>query len=89
MKGCRNCKQWQALEKFLDRIDPATQDQKVEIGLCRRYAPHPLTPEPGPVGGEVGGEVDGEVSGAGSRWDTFWPRVASDDWCGEWDPKFD
>ncbi len=82
MKGCRNCKQWQALEEFLDRIDPATQDQKVEIGLCRRYAPHPLTPEPG-------GEVDGEVSGAGSRWDTFWPRVASDDWCGEWDPKFD
>jgi hypothetical protein len=86
MKGCRNCKQWQALEEFLDRIDPATQDQKVEIGLCRRYAPHPLTPEPD---GEVGGEVDGEVSGAGSRWDTFWPRVASDDWCGEWDPKFD
>ncbi len=85
MKGCRNCKLWQALEEFLDRIDPATQDQKVEIGLCRRYAPRPLTPEPGALGGEVGGEV----GSAEPRWDSFWPRVASDDWCGEWDPKFD
>ena len=77
MKGCRNCKLWQELEEFLDRIDPATQDQKVQIGLCRRYAPRPLTPEPS------------EVGGAEPRWDTFWPRVASDDWCGEWDPEFD
>ncbi len=76
MKGCRNCKQWQALEEFLDRIDPATQDQKAQIGLCKRYAPRPLTPEP-------------SAAGAEPRWDTFWPRVASDDWCGEWDPKFD
>ena len=45
MKGCRNCKCWQALEEFLDRIDAATQGQKAQIGLCKRYAPRPLTPK--------------------------------------------
>lgn len=79
MKGCRNCTTWQALEEFLDRIDPATQGQKVQIGLCKRYAPRPLTPETA-----IGG-----TGGAEARWNTFWPRVASDDWCGEWNPQFD
>ncbi len=87
MKGCRNCTQWQALEEFLDRIDPATQDTKVQIGLCRRYAPRPLTPEAG--AGDTGAAADGAADGEGSRWKTFWPRVDSDDWCGEWDPQFD
>lgn len=77
MKGCRNCTTWLALEEFLDRIDPATQGQKVQIGQCRRYAPKALTPEAATAGGGVAG------------WDTFWPRVASDDWCGEWNPQFD
>ncbi len=85
MKGCRTCSCWQALEEFLDRIDPATQGKKAQLGLCRRYAPRPLTPEPGP-GAAV---VDGEAGGAARRWNTFWPQVASDDWCGEWDPQFD
>ena len=79
MKGCRNCSCWQALEVFLDRIDPATQDKKVQVGLCKRYAPRPLTPEGGA----------GDANNAEPRWNTFWPRVASDDWCGEWDPQFD
>ncbi len=79
MKGCRNCKCWQALEEFLDRIDPATQDQKAQIGLCKRYAPRPLTPKIGAA----------DTADSEPRWDTFWPRVASDDWCGEWDPQFD
>ncbi len=79
MKGCPNCSCWQALEEFLDRIDPATQDQKAQIGLCKRYAPRPLTPERGA----------GDANGAEPRWNTFWPRTASDDWCGEWDPQFD
>jgi hypothetical protein len=76
MKGCRNCTNWQALDEFLDRIDPATRDQNAQIGLCRRYAPRPLTPD----------RLTGEAE---PRWDTFWPRVASDDWCGEWDPNID
>jgi len=83
MKGCRNCACWQALEEFLDRIDPATQGKKAQLGLCKRYAPRPLTP------GAGAGEVDGMVGGAAPRWSTFWPQVASDDWCGEWDPQFD
>ncbi len=76
MKGCRNCGNWQSLDEFLDRVDPATKNQKVQIGRCKRYAPRPLTPDGGPNGGEP-------------AWDSYWPRVASDDWCGEWDPQFD
>ncbi len=79
MKGCRNCACWQALEEFLDRIDPATQGKKAQLGLCKRYAPRPLTPEAGA----------GDTGAAEPRWSTFWPQVASDDWCGEWDPQFD
>ncbi len=76
MKGCRNCTNWQALDEFLDRIDPATRGQKTQMGRCRRYAPRPLTPD------SFAGDTE-------PRWDTFWPRVASDDWCGEWDPNID
>ena len=76
MKGCRNCVNWQALEEFLDRVDPATKDQKVQIGRCRRYAPRPLSPGAG-------------ANDAVPDQDSCWPRVASDDWCGEWDPQFD
>ena len=83
MKSCRTCACWQALEEFLDRIDPATQDKKAQVGLCKRYAPRPLTPESG------AGAMGGEANRAEPRWNAFWPRVASDDWCGEWDPQFD
>ena len=83
MKGCRNCTTWDALEEFLDRIDPATQGLKVQIWQCRRYAPRPLTPAAAANG------TGDDAGGAESRWTGFWPRVASDDWCGEWDPKLD
>ena len=76
MKGCRNCVHWQALEEFLDRLDPATKNQKAQVGRCKRYAPRP----PMPGAGANGAELDR---------DSCWPRVASDDWCGEWDPQFD
>ncbi len=76
MKGCRTCANWQALEEFLDRVDPATKDQKVHIGRCKRYAPHPLSPGAG-------------ANDAVPDQDSRWPRVVSDDWCGEWDPQFD
>ncbi len=79
MKGCRTCSCWQALDEFLDRIDPATQGMKVQLGRCKRYPPRPITPEAGPE----------DANGAERRWNTFWPQVTSDDWCGEWDPQFD
>lgn len=75
MKGCRNCRHWQAQEVHLDRIDPATAGQKVQVGACRRYAPHPR------IGGNDGGVPSGSET-------CPWPRVASDDWCGEWEPTF-
>ncbi len=50
MKGCRSCVNWHAMEEFLDRVDPATKDQKAQLGLCKRYAPRPLTPDAGPNG---------------------------------------
>ena len=61
MKGCRNCSCWQALEEFLDRIDPATQDKKAQLGLCKRYAPRPLTPEGG-AGETVLGDLPEQIS---------------------------
>ncbi len=87
MKGCRNYACWQALEEFLDRIDPATQGKKAQLGLCKRYAPRSLTPEAG--ASAVGGAMGGGMGAAEPRWRAFWPHVASDDWCGEWDPQFD
>ena len=71
MKGCRSCKGWQSREEFLDREDPATNGQKVQMGVCRRYAPHPT------VGGET---VNGNPAEA------QWPSVPSDAWCSEWEP---
>lgn len=73
MKGCRNCTNWQALGEFLEREDPATAGKKAEVGLCRRYAPRPTTRQ---GAGEEGSPAEGR-----------WARVASDDWCGEWDPR--
>lgn len=75
MKGCRSCHHWQEQDQFLDRIDPATANQKVQIGRCRRYAPRPNI-VPAASGGD-----SAAVNG-------LWPQVASDDWCGEWEPEF-
>ena len=77
MKGCRNCVNWDAIDEYLDRIDPATANQKVQVGVCRRYAPRP-----GAVTLTNGSDAD-------PRLDSRWPIANSDDWCGEWDPKFD
>jgi hypothetical protein len=74
MKGCRSCRFWSALEEYLDRIDPNTTDQKVQIGTCQRHAPPPVTLEVGEKSGETKAE-------------SFWPRVDSDSWCGDWEPQ--
>lgn len=71
MKGCRGCKSWQSREEFLERDDPATNNQKVQMGVCRRYAPRPAI---------EGGLVNGNPAEA------HWPSVPSDAWCGEWEP---
>jgi hypothetical protein len=72
MKGCRRCTYWQGTGQQLDRDDPAIMGRKVEFGLCRRYAPQPGTALNG--------------NGAGDVEDSPWPKVASDEWCGEWQP---
>lgn len=73
MKGCRSCTHWQDRELEIDRIDPATANQKVRLGVCRRHAPRPGGgPAPTPDSLET----------------MPWPPVASDDWCGEWEPDF-
>jgi hypothetical protein len=46
--------------------------RKVEAGLCRRYAPKP------------GANMNG--NGAAHDNESLWPKVASDEWCGEWQP---
>lgn len=74
MKGCRSCIAWQALGELLEREDPATAGKKAEIGLCRRHAPRPV-PVQAP-----------DAAGDRDRIEGRWPRVASDDWCGEWEP---
>jgi len=71
MKGCRNCTSWQGVGEYLDREDPATAGQKVQMGLCRRHAPRPGT------------RLTSDTEAGASPW----PQVASDDWCGEWEPK--
>lgn len=73
MKGCRSCTYWQGLEKKIGRDDPYLIGQKVELGLCRRYAPHP------------GAQSQG--NGAADAEESPWPEVASDEWCGEWQPN--
>ncbi|MFQ5467649.1 MAG: hypothetical protein ACE5DS_05875 [Kiloniellaceae bacterium] len=75
MKGCRTCRHWQGVERYLERVDPATAGKKVQLGLCRRHAPQPSI-------GADGADAD-DMAGARGRW----PAVASDDWCGEWEPN--
>ena len=72
MKDCRRCTYWQGIGQDLDRDDPSLIGRKVEFGLCRRYAPKP------------GAVVNGNGSADGE--DSLWPKVASDEWCGEWQP---
>ncbi len=72
MKGCRRCTYWQGTGQQLDRDDPAIMGKKVEFGLCRRYAPKPGT------------SINGSDLENGD--DSLWPQVASDEWCGEWQP---
>ena len=59
-----------------DLHEADTRGQIAQMGRCKRHAPRPLTPD----------RLTGDAE---PRWDTFWPRVASDDWCGEWDPNID
>jgi hypothetical protein len=73
MKGCRRCTYWHGLGELLDRDDPAIINQKVELGLCRRYAPKP--------------GADAQAAQTGNDEDSLWPKVASDEWCGEWQPE--
>ncbi len=73
MKGCRSCTHWKNLEIDLDRIDPATANKPARLGACQRHAPRPVMAA-GPAPGNL---------------ETMsWPRVASDDWCGDWEPEF-
>jgi hypothetical protein len=74
MRGCRSCNYWQKTEEKLERIDPATNGQPAIIGFCRRHAPQ----------ASIRNGSDGERYLASD-----WPRSASDDWCGEYDPNFD
>jgi len=76
MKGCRRCTYWQGTGEQLDRDDPAIMGQKVEFGLCRRYAPQPGT--------NLNGNGAGDGTGTGGE--SPWPKIASDEWCGEWQP---
>ena len=72
MKGCRRCTYWEGVGQHLDREDPVIIGQMVELGLCRRYAPQP------------GASMNGtDLSNSG---ESPWPTVASDEWCGEWQP---
>jgi hypothetical protein len=77
MKGCRRCTYWQGTGQQLDRDDPAIVGKKVEFGLCRRYAPKPGT-------STNGTSINGSDLENGD--DSLWPKVASDEWCGEWQP---
>lgn len=72
MKDCRRCTYWQGIGEHLDRDDPSLMGQKVEFGHCRRYAPQP------------GVSMNGSGSADGGH--SLWPKVASDEWCGEWQP---
>lgn len=72
MKSCRRCTYWQGVGQYLDRDDPDIMGQKVEFGLCRRHAPKP------------GLGLRGCDSENGDS--SLWPKAASDEWCGEWQP---
>ncbi len=90
MKGCRSCTYWDGLGKKLDREDPRLMGQKVELGLCRRYAPQPGASTLGNGAGQNGAngaDANGTEGGeAAPGDDSPWPQVASDEWCGEWQP---
>jgi len=73
MKACRSCSHWKNMGIDLDRTDPGTANKPAQLGGCRRHAPHPgASAAPDPGGLET----------------MPWPKVASDDWCGEWAPDF-
>ena len=74
MKGCRSCRNWTEIDEFLDRDDPAAVGAKVQMGTCRRHAPQPAT--------VTAGANEARVEGR-------WPLVASDAWCGDWEPGFE
>ena len=76
MKYCRSCRAFIGTEEYVDRPDPEILNAKVQVGNCRRYAPHPVT----------------VAAGAGEQTkkaECFWPTVNSDDGCGEWEPAFE
>ncbi len=78
MKNCRACDYWVGIEEYLDRDDPNVVGQKVQMGQCRRYAPHPRILDWTP-------QMEHEppkIVGA-------WPAVASDLLCGEWTVTYD
>ena len=84
MKGCRRCTYWQCTGPQLDRDDPVIMGRKVEVGLCRRYAPNPGTVANGANGANHANGSDDEADGGE---ESLWPKVASDEWCGEWQPE--
>ncbi len=75
MKGCRSCRNWTGTGEQLDRDDPAAINIKVELGICRRYAPEPIA-------------IDISKGTVEPKVECFWPTVPSDAWCGEWEPEF-
>lgn len=76
MKTCRSCHYWDNAETEVDRDDPEMLGRKVQEGSCRRYAPQPYSFEL-----KEGAEEPKYV--------TRWPYAASDDGCGQWEPRLD
>ncbi len=74
MKACRTCDFWRAVEKHLDRDDPATMGQKVQLGECRRNPPSPVVVK---AGNGESPQINGQ-----------WALVASDEFCGEWQTTY-
>lgn len=74
MKYCRSCRSFIPSGVEVDRNDPEILNTKVQLGECRRYAPHPVT-------------ATGDASEAKAL--SLWPGVASDSGCAEWDPPFE
>lgn len=76
MKTCRSCHYWDNHEIELDRDDPEMMGHKAEQGTCRRYAPQPYS-------------VQLDEQGNEPKYVTRWPPAASDDGCGQWEPRID
>ena len=76
MKTCRSCHYWLTTGEEIDRIDPETNGLKAEKGSCRRFAPQPYTTPLDP-------------SGQAPQMISRWPPAASDDGCGQWEPRID